>query len=251
MWDFLSGIANATSSVATFVVDFFSNIFSAISNVLTWFWENLLSPAFTSIGNAISSVVTALTSSLQWLWDNFLSPAFTAIGDAFSWLGNAIGGFFSGLWDSISDFFAGIPEFFANFWNSLKNFFISIFVPEEGYFDNTINDLKSKFSERIDITEYQRAFTNLQEISEGDTAGLDVNFKDYKIGDTGKMLATPKKWVDFDFVLSHKETWFSWCRAVTWIFFIIYNINQFLKVLWGRTASDGSSLIRASSNKEG
>ena len=108
--------------------------------------------------------------------------------------------------------------------------------------------MKSSLTSKIDITEYVKAFNNLQEINDGDIAGLDVNFRDYKIGDTNNYIATPKKWIDFDFVLKYKNTWFVWCRAVTWIFFIIYNINQFLKVLWGRTASDGSSAYKQLNN---
>lgn len=159
-------------------------------------------------------------------------------------MGSSIGNFFTNLWSNISSFFAGIPEFFSNFWTNLRDFIVGIFVPEDGWFESQYDELQTSLINKIDITEYVKAFNNLQEINEGDIAGLDVNFRDYKIGDTNNFIATPKKWIDFDFVLKYKNTWFVWCRAVTWIFFIIYNINQFLKVLWGRSASDGSSVAQ-------
>lgn len=224
MWDFLTSIVNSLGSLASFVANFFVNFLSAIGQALTDLWNNFLAPAFDAIGSAFINVISA-------------------IGDGLSSLGSAIGGFFISLWTNIFNFFAGIPEFFSNFWNSFTSFLVGLFVPEEGYFDNTIENLKIKFTSKIDFTEYVRAFINLEEITSGDTAGLDVNFSNYRVGDTGAVISTPRKWIDFDFILKFKETWFSWCRAVTWLFFIIYNINQVSKILWGKTTEDGGNLV--------
>lgn len=256
MWNFLNNIVSSLGSLASFVGNFFANFFNSIWQALTDLWNNFLAPAFEVIGNAIASVVSgianvcsAIGSAFEYFWTTFLAPAFQAIGDAFVWICNSIGDFFVGLWNSIADFFAGIPDFFANFWNAFTSFLIGIFVPEEGYYDNVFNDLKGELAQHIDTSTYQEAFSNLQEINEGETAGLDVNFKNYQIGD--RFLSTPKKWVDFDFVLQYKNKWFAWCRAFTWIFFIIYNINQALKVLWGRTATDGSTIVSSNNSSGG
>lgn len=56
-----------------------------------------------------------------------------------------------------------------------------------------------------------------------------MEFGGYKIGD--KIISTGSNWINFNFILKHKQTWFQWCRGFSYIFFIIYNINQFIKLI--------------------
>lgn len=143
------------------------------------------------------------------------------------------------FFDNIIQFFSGIPEFFSNFWSFFSDFLIHIFVPEDDYFDNTINDIKSCFRDKIPYEDFMKLFEDVKDV-EGSSSGLNVNFSGYKIGD--KTIETGNNWVRFDFVLKHKDTWFAWCRGFTYIFFIIYNINQFLKFLGRLGVVEGSNL---------
>lgn len=142
--------------------------------------------------------------------------------------------------NNIFSFFSGIPEFFSNFWDTLKNFFISLVVPEDDYFQNLYNDLFERITSKFPYEVYVDALRNLQEITEGDIAGLDVNFSNYSVGDTGVYISTPDKWVPFEFVLNFRSKWFTWVRVFCWIFSSIYTINQVIKVFRGSIASDGA-----------
>ena len=102
-----------------------------------------------------------------------------------------------------------------------------------------MQDIKQRLTDKIPYDEYINFFENLEDITDGETAGLDVNFSGYKIGDT--TVSTGSNWVDFDFILKYKNTWFAWVRGFTYVFFVVYNINQFLKLLRGFSIADGSS----------
>lgn len=111
----------------------------------------------------------------------------------------------------------------------LGNLLKRLFVPSDDYFSNLIEEFKALLADKIPYEAYIQLFNNLQDVTEGNSAGLNVNFNNYQIGN--KKVATGDNWVKFDLFLKHKQTWFSWCRGFTYIFFIIYNINQFVKFL--------------------
>lgn len=100
--------------------------------------------------------------------------------------------------------------------------------------------MKQQFAEKIPYQAYLELFENIQDISEGELAGLNVNFNGYKIGNTE--IKTENNWIKFDMILKYKQTWFQWCRGFTYIFFIIYNLNQLIKFLRGFSVADGSAL---------
>lgn len=168
-----------------------------------------------------------------------MQPAFQNMGNGISNFHNSVGGWFSEKTNSILNFFAGIPEFFSNFWQGLREFFIGIFVPEDDYFENIMADIKSSFATKIPYEDFKNIFEDIKVI-EGSESGLDVNFSGYKIGN--KTISTGNNWIKFDFILRHKNTWFAWCRGFTYIFFIIYNINQFIKFLGRLGVVDGGHI---------
>ena len=54
----------------------------------------------------------------------------------------------------LNDLFDWLGDFFSN----LGNFFVSLFVPEEDYFENQVNDIKDKISEKIPYYDYVQLF---------------------------------------------------------------------------------------------
>lgn len=101
-------------------------------------------------------------------------------------------------------------------------------------------------AKKIPYEAYLQLFENVKDVSEGDLAGLDVNFSGYKIGN--ETISTENNWIKFDMILKYKQTWFQWCRGFTYIFFIIYNLNQLIKFLRGFSVADGSALSSSLSN---
>lgn len=61
-------------------------------------------------------------------------------------------------------------------------------------------------------------------------------------------ISTNDNWIKFDMILKYKQTWFQWCRGFTYIFFIIYNLNQLVKFLRGFSVADGSAMSSTLSN---
>lgn len=216
-----------------------SDFNSAVGNWFSNLWNNNLKPAFKDMGQSISDFNSAVGTWFSDLWNNNLKPAFANMGKSISDFNSSVGSWFDSLWTNIQDFFAGIPEFFSNFWFNIQSFFISIFVPEDDYFDNIMTDIKESFRNKIPYEDFSSLFEDIQDV-DSSTSGLDVNFSGYKIGN--KKISTGSNWVRFDFVLKHKDTWFAWCRGFTYIFFIIYNINQFLKFLGRLGVVEGSNM---------
>lgn len=120
---------------------------------------------------------------------------------------------------------------------------------KNGYFENIVIELENLVEQKIPYDTYVRAFENMKDIAEGEPEGLNVEFENYKIGDT--TISTGSHWIDFNFVLKYKQKWFAWCRGFTWVFFIIYNINQVIKLLSNRSLLDGANLNNNNQNGGG
>lgn len=121
-----------------------------------------------------------------------------------------------------------------------------VFIHQKnGYYDNAIDNIKNKLSQKIPHYAYINVFERLQDDTSANSDSLDVNFSGYKIGDT--TISSGRNWVNFDFILKYKNTWFTWVRGFTYVFFVIYNANQFMKLLRGFSLSDGSA--KSSSNE--
>lgn len=160
---------------------------------------------------------------------------------------------FGSLFENVSNILSYINPFDENFLGRkiielLGDLLKNLFVPKEDFFNNTTNELKTLLSEKIPYEAYLELFENVKDVSQGDPAGLNINFNNYKIGN--KEIATGKNWIKFDMILKYKQTWFQWCRGFTYIFFIIYNLNQLIKFLRGFSVADGSAISSTLSNKE-
>ena len=194
----------------------------------------------TNFKDSVGEWFSGLGSWFTNLWSNLKSAFETSDTNTGNWFTNLI--------TSITDFFAGIPEFFSNFWFNIQNFFISLFVPEDDYFDNVMSDIKESFRDKIPYEDFQNLFESVQNV-DSNSSGLNVNFKGYKVGN--KNFSSGSNWVKFDFVLKHKDTWFAWCRGFTYIFFLIYNINQFLKFLGRLGVVEGNNMSINSNSQSG
>lgn len=111
----------------------------------------------------------------------------------------------------------------------LGNLLKDLFVPADDYFSNLEIEFKDLLKDKIPYEAYIQLFENIGDVTEGNPAGLNVSFSGYKVGN--KEFSTGDNWIKFDNILKYKQTWFQWCRGFTYIFFIIYNINRFVKLI--------------------
>lgn len=137
-------------------------------------------------------------------------------------------------------------EWIGNFFNSLWDFFISLFVPEDDYFTNKIDEMKSKISQKIPYQDYVEMFETVKQVESGEDITIDLN--GYKVGNIN---INAKKFIDFTWVSKYKNTWYAWVRGFVFIFLIIYNINQVIKLFRGYNVAEGVSKISDTGNSGG
>lgn len=111
-----------------------------------------------------------------------------------------------------------------------------MFVPSDGYFDNKIENIKSNISKKIPYQDYVDMFETVKQVQSGEDISIDLN--GYKVGN---MNFNTKKFIDFSWITKYKNTWYSWVRGVLFIFLIIYNINQVMKLFRGYNVAEGLS----------
>ncbi len=137
-------------------------------------------------------------------------------------------------------------EWIGNFFTSLWDFFIRLFVPEDDYFSNKINDMKNKISQKIPYQDYVDMFETVKQVESGED--ISINLNGYKIGN---MNFNIPKFINFSWVSKYKNTWYAWVRGFVFVFLIIYNINQVIKLLRGYNVADGVSKLNESGNSGG
>lgn len=126
-------------------------------------------------------------------------------------------------------------EWIGNFFTDLWDLFVGLFVPEENYFTDKINNMKYKISQKIPYQDYIDMFETVKQVQSGEDITIDLN--GYKIGNTN---INAKKFIDFSWVSKYKNTWYSWVRAFVFVFLIIYNINQIIKLFRGYNVAERS-----------
>ncbi len=118
-------------------------------------------------------------------------------------------------------------------------------MPPEDYFDSEINKIKEKISYKIPYQDYINLFETVKTVSSGEDLSIDL--PEYKI--TNGLSLSKSKFIDFGNITKFRSTWYGWVRGFTFIFLIIYNINQIMKFFRGFNIADGgnSSVIDKSS----
>lgn len=183
----------------------------------------------------------------------WFSDLSTNIGAFFADLGNSIGTFFSDLWEDIGNFFSPLWGWFSNLWEGIKNIPVTIwnffkegllflFIPEENFFTDKVEEFKTALNEKIPYQQYIESLKDIESVTDvtGDTDNitLGINLNNYSVLD--KFTINMNKFIDFSIFSKYKGTWYSWIRVVTYIGLVIYNINQTIKFLRGFGITEGS-----------
>ncbi len=110
----------------------------------------------------------------------------------------------------------------------------SLFVPEEDYFTNKIDNLKVALNDRIPYQQYlddMDALKNANNTKNDNDISTFVSLNNYTISD--KLVINMNKFIDFSIFSKYKTTWFTWVRVVVYVLLLLYNINEFTKTLRG------------------
>lgn len=126
----------------------------------------------------------------------------------------------------------------------LGNLLKWLFVPDESFFNNNIEEIKSKIAEKIPYQDYVNLFETIKTVESGESLSIDL--PEYKVADN--LTVEKDKFIDYGKVTKYKNTWYGWVRGFTFIFMIIYNINQITKFLRGINVADGATALGIEKN---
>lgn len=144
---------------------------------------------------------------------------------------------FNFIWEAIK----AIPQAIIDLLGSLLKW---LFVPSENFFNDNIEEIKEKISEKIPYTDYVRLFETIKTLESDNNLSIDL--PKYQI--TENLEVEQNKFIDFGRITKYKETWFAWVRGFTFIFMIIYNLNQITKFLRGINVADGATALGLEKN---
>lgn len=183
-----------------------------------------------AIGDGFSNLLNSSTSILD-----IVKQGFTNITTAIS-----------GMWESITQIPSKIVE-------GLKDALTWLFVPEDNFFNDKVEEFKTKLNEKIPYQQYLESFEEIESITDltGDTDEIttSIDMGEYTI--TDNLTISMQNFIDFSIFTKYKETWYSWVRVVTYIGLVIYNINQVVKMFNGFGALEGSFVDLTKTTRSG
>src|SRR5690606_21982272 len=105
-------------------IQFFWNIvqtaFDAIGAIISFWWNNVVSPIFEAYRFVIMEVIVP---AVMWLWQNAIQPAFDAIGAIISAVWNGV---ISPVFDAIKTGLGAVGDFFSSTVSGIKSVWESL-----------------------------------------------------------------------------------------------------------------------------
>ncbi|QFG08409.1 endolysin [Mycobacterium phage Yunkel11] len=162
VWNFIQPAVAAFGRFYAALVKWqFNNVVTALKvlgSVISWLWQNVVTPAFSAIGNVIGvwwqgvqivwdAATTAIGwvgDKIMWLWQNVATPAFAAIGNVVStwWAGvQVVWDMFTGALDKIG---AGVGVFkdgIVNAFNAIKDVITTVWSKIGGIWDKIVGGI--------------------------------------------------------------------------------------------------------------
>lgn len=121
-----------------------------------------------------------------------------------------------------------------------------LFIPKDDYFSNIKETLLSDLRTKLPYESYINMFSTILDIAD-DGQMSDISINNYKVENLNINMPN---FIDFSIITQYRSTWYMWVRGFTFIFLIIYHVNQISKFLRGFNITDGS-IIKASENMKG
>ena len=116
-----------------------------------------------------------------------------------------------------------------------------LFITKDDYFSNIKETLLSDLRTKLPYESYINMFSTILDIAD-DGQMSDISINNYKVENLNINMPN---FIDFSIITQYRSTWYMWVRGFTFIFLIIYHINQINKFLRGFNITDGS-IIKAS-----
>lgn len=117
-------------------------------------------------------------------------------------------------------------------------------MPSDDFFSSNIEEIKQQISQKIPYDDYVSLFETIKTVESGESFSIDL--PEYQVSSDLKI--KQDKFIDFGNITKYRDKWYGWVRGFTFIFMIIYNINQINKFLRGVNIADGATLMGQGQN---
>lgn len=165
-------------------------------------------------------------------------------GNGFEW---DFGGLFGDLAEVIAGGFSGIVSFLTDKFGQIHGSLVSLidyfnpssdsfilkiaFIPEEGYFENKINELKDKAQDSVGLfSQLEDTFNSVaQAVTDDDHwEGVKVDLSCYGVGNIGEVMVIDPTFINFS---SDKIKF--WISGLIWFTLLLWLVRR-VAGFWGR-----------------
>ena len=191
---------------------------------------NNISSSISNIINSISNLPNTIITGISGIFGNLIAN----VGTILDYL-NPLGDNFilKKLWVFLTDIISFLNPSSDNFFGKkiielIGDLLKTLFIPKEDYFSNKFTTLKESFSERLSYQSYIDIFEQ-SKLIKGDEQ-LSIDLDNYVVGSNTLSI---NKFIDFSIFDKYKSTYYGFVRGFTYIFLVLYVINNFYKLIRG------------------
>ena len=199
---------------------------------------NNISNSIANIINSISNLPNTIITGISGIFGNLIAN----VGTILDYL-NPLGDNFilKKLWVFLTDIISFLNPSSDNFFGKkiielIGDLLKTLFIPKEDYFSNKFTTLMESFSERLSYQSYIDIFEQ-SKLIKGDEQ-LSIDLDNYIIGSNTLSI---NKFIDFSIFDKYKSTYFGFVRGFTYIFLVLYVINNFYKLIRGTSIMNSIS----------
>ena len=191
---------------------------------------NNISNSIANIINSISNLPNTIITGISGIFGNLIAN----VGTILDYL-NPLGDNFilKKLWVFLTDIISFLNPSSDNFFGKkiielIGDLLKTLFIPKEDYFSNKFTTLKESFSERLSYQSYIDIFEQ-SKLIKGDEQ-LSIDLDNYVVGSNTLSI---NKFIDLSIFDKYKSTYYGFVRGFTYIFLVLYVINNFYKLILG------------------
>jgi hypothetical protein len=120
-------------------------------------------------------------------WDSIGDFLGSALSPLFSVM-ETIGDIFEGFVDALLDIYNAIDDFFSNFFDTIVDIFEHIFVPEDGYLEEKLDETKTLFNNKFGaVLEMKNSILNaISQIQDKEFEGIKIDLSNFFIPNLGE-----------------------------------------------------------------
>ena len=168
--------------------------------------------------------------SLANFWDSISGFLGSALSPLFSVM-ETIGDIFEGFLGGLIDIYDAITDFFENFGSKLIDALKSLFIPEEGFLEDNLSDIKDTFSNKFGVAiEMKDSILDaFDQVVHDEFAGIKINFDNSFLPISGEYYV-----VDPGPVNQYGDRVKPWISGLMIFFTVTYILKQIVIIIRGR-----------------